>query len=184
MLDQRSRDMQLRLSLKRSDVIYNFFSVFIKHDCGRRNLSLCTVFQEFVDEEVTPFGNIVFELFIKDMENIEFCDLFYAISSFCLFELDEMVKVMWYREDPEKIGHLFESNIVNFINLLHGEGTNRRNVKAAMKALRFKRDGATTFHECCAWCKAYPYILEPAFRIQRKFRLNTCVVVSTCDMHY
>jgi len=83
-------------------------------------------------------------------------------------KLEEMVKLMWYREDPEKIGHLFESDVVSFMKLLHGEDFNRRNVKAAMKALRFKRDETTTFHECYTWCKAYPCLLEPVFRIQRK----------------
>lgn len=102
-----------------------------------------------------------------EVQRIDFLSDTYSVSSNDT-QLEEMVKLIWYREDPEKIGHLFESDVVNFMKLLHGEDFNRRNVKAAMKALRFKRDETTTFHECYTWCKAYPCLLEPIFRIQRK----------------
>lgn len=86
-LDHRASDLQQRLNIRRSDVIYKFCSVFLQHGGGLRTLPLCTVFREFVGEEVTPFAKVLFELFVEDAGCIEFCDLFYAISSFCLFEV-------------------------------------------------------------------------------------------------
>ena len=82
-------------------------------------------------------------------------------------KLEEMVKLMWFKEDPDKEGHLFESDVEHFMTTLHGsDGIQRRNVKVAMKALKFNREGSTTFRVCCAWCKAFPCLLEPAFRVQ------------------
>lgn len=77
---------------------------------------------------------------------------------------------MWYKEDPEKLGHLFRSDVEDFMTILHGEEhMKKRNVNTAMVALRFKRDGSTTFRECCAWCKKFPCMMEPAFRIQSEY---------------
>lgn len=183
-LEQRSEELRKSLELKRKDIIKEFFSCFIKHDKKKtRALTIRKVFQEIINTDVTPFAIILFGLFNENVCSqdcqIEYDNLFYSIASFCLFETKEMLQLLFYKEDNLKKGYIFEEDVMDFLIILHGvEGCEKKNMRKARGALKYRRqNGSTSFNECLSWCKEYSCVLEPCFTLQGETKLvsSSCV---------
>ena len=90
-LDHRSSEIQEKLKLTHDEIIHTFFAAFRQIDTEKRDfVSIHAFFDGLVEEELTSLGIMVFELFLSDIEKIEYGDLFYTIGSFCLFEVSEI----------------------------------------------------------------------------------------------
>lgn len=91
MFDNRTVNLQEQLGISKQDIENEFFSVFFKHDNGQGYLSIYVVFRDIIKEELSPFGIMLFELLVQDVEKIEYQDLFYAIGSYSLFEVSTIL---------------------------------------------------------------------------------------------
>ncbi len=160
------------------------------------------------------FVETVFELSdVYNFNKITYGELFCTISTFCMFELDEMVKVIFYMFDRDKNGDITKDDMVQFCTILHGgedhndsghsghsndkerskQGTSvnknvgtrtnktnenvnanastnaitlKKNIQTALESFRVKRDGTIGFYPVVCWCRRFPSVLEPAFRLQ------------------
>ena len=171
-LDNRIEELKSILNLKRRDLV-KCWNIFRTHDLN--NQGHCTLddfLKDMVDNEPrTVFVETVFELSAADdLNHIEFGSLFYTIATFCMFELEEMVRVLFFIFDPEKNGDINKYDMTNFLKILHDESILKQNLKAALKLFLVKRDGTTEFIPVVDWCKRFPLVMEPAFRLQAKIR--------------
>jgi hypothetical protein len=59
---------------------------------------------------------------VKDYCRIDYRELFHLICMFAFFDVNEMVKVIFYMFDREKKGHIAKVLILLFLEIFHENG--------------------------------------------------------------
>ena len=169
-LDSRIEEIISILKLKRKDLL-KCWNVFRLNDLNNKGYySLDSILTDIVSNEPrTLFVETIFELSdVIDLNRIEYGPLFYTIASFCMFELEEMVKVIFFMFDKDKNGDINKEDMMTFLKILHNQNVLKKNIQTSLESFEVKRDGTIEFLPVVRWCRRFPSVLEPGFRLQGK----------------
>jgi Ca2+-binding EF-hand superfamily protein len=80
-----------------------------------------------------------------------------------------MVKIVFFMFDKNKNGDINKDDMIEFLKILHNESSShtlKKNIKTALNSFKVKRDGTVGFLPVVHWCRVFPSVMEPAFRLQ------------------
>ena len=83
-----------------------------------------------------------------------------------------MVKVIFYMFDPDKNGDINKTDMTNFLKILHNEQLLKKNIQTSLQSFEVDRDGTIGFLPVVKWCRRFPSVMEPAFRLQGTVQLH------------
>ena len=68
--------------------------------------------------------------------------------------------------DKDKNGDINKDDMTQFLKILHHETVLKKNIQSALESFNVKRDGTIGFVPVICWCRRFPSVMEPAFRLQ------------------
>ncbi|CAM9433424.1 unnamed protein product [Ectocarpus fasciculatus] len=159
------------LDLSNTDLA-KVFRLFCKYDTAQRGcLSLANVYK-MLGEKKSIFGDSLFELIgIRDFQELTFSEWLDAITTFCLFEEEEILRFCFFILDREKNGYIEKDEMRMLVNMLYNIDPVKGptgNTKVAFDKLSVQQDGKIEFWEFELFNKAFPSLFFPAFRLQVK----------------
>ncbi|CAM9895582.1 unnamed protein product [Scytosiphon promiscuus] len=159
------------LDLSNTDLA-KVFALFCKHDTAQRGcLSLANVYK-MLGEKKSIFGDSLFELIgIRDFQELTFSEWLDAITTFCLFEEEDVLRFCFFILDREKNGYIEKDEMRMLVNMLYNIDPVKGptgNTKVAFEKLSVQQDGKIEFWEFELFNKAFPSLFFPAFRLQVK----------------
>jgi len=131
-------------------------------------------------EKRSIFGDGLFELLnIRHRGKISFGEWLHVVTTYCLFEKEDILKYCFFVFDRDKNGYVEQDEFTIIINVLYHivppDGP-RGNTKVAMFQLKewwYQEDGRVDFPEVRFFNKQYPALLYPAYRLQYNMMLTT-----------
>lgn len=164
-----------RLSPKEISKIYKTFQKYDKARTGVINLN---DFLKKIEEKRTFFTDAILECFdIALDENgcIDFSDYLVFVVSYCMFEKPEIQKLCFYIFDDDKGGTIDADELKMLMNTLYDikpPNTVRGNAKGSWLKLEFNTDMKVDFEEFVRMNEAFPWIFNPAYRLQNNMMLH------------
>ncbi|CAM9405931.1 unnamed protein product [Pylaiella littoralis] len=169
-------DERLLKSIKILDLsnrdLAKVFGMFSKHDTAQRGcLTLAKVYH-MLGERKSIFGDSLFELIgIRDFQELTFSEWLDAITTFCLFEEEDILRFCFFILDREKNGYIEKDEMRMLVSMLYHVDPVKGptgNTKVAFDKLSVQQDGKIEFWEFELFNKAFPSLFFPAFRLQVK----------------
>eukprot|EP00752_Nemacystus_decipiens_P006883 g6184.t1 len=159
------------LDLSNTDLA-KVFAQFGKYDTKQRGcLSLANVYK-MIGEKKSIFGDSLFELIgIRDFQELAFSEWLDAITTYCLFEEEDILRFCFFILDREKNGYIEKDEMRMLVNMLYNIDPVKGptgNTKVAFEKLSVQQDGKIEFWEFELFNKAFPSLFFPAFRLQVK----------------
>lgn len=106
---------------------------------------------------------------IRDFQELTFSEWLDAITTFCLFEEEEILRFCFFILDREKNGYIEKDEMRMLVNMLYNIDPVKGptgNTKVAFDKLSVQQDGKIEFWEFELFNKAFPSLFFPAFRLQ------------------
>jgi Ca2+-binding EF-hand superfamily protein len=167
---QRTKDMA---GLKKKD-IHKLRRMFATCDRDSSNTINIDEFHQWLSEPKTAFTARVFELFDCDGgSNLDFAEFVTAITSYCMFGEEEILKFCFVVFDSDGSGYIEGNEMDALVTLLHQTDSLEGNIKTAMDMIDTDGDGRIHFDEFAEMNKRFPTLLFPAFRIQANMQRMT-----------
>lgn len=119
---------------------------------------------------------------IRDFQELTFSEWLDVITTYCLFEEEEILKFCFYVLDREKNGYIEKDEMRILINMLYHIDPIKGptgNTKAAFGKLAIQQDGKIEFWEFQLFHQAFPALFYPAFRLQ-----VSMLLIATCPRAY
>ncbi|CAM9181623.1 unnamed protein product [Discosporangium mesarthrocarpum] len=169
--DKRTEKCIQQLLLKNADLVAAF-QLFRTHDIAQRGCVTLSTFYKMLGERKSIFGDSVFELIgIRNFQELTFSEWLHAITTYCLFEEEAILKFCFFILDREKNGYVEKDEIRMLVNMLYHVDPVKGptgNTKIAFDKLPIQGDGKIEFWEFELFHKAFPSLFFPAFRLQVK----------------
>lgn len=92
-----------------------------------------------------------------------------AITTFCLFEEEDILRFCFFILDREKNGYIEKDEMRMLVNMLYNIDPVKGptgNTKVAFEKLSVQQDGKIEFWEFELFNQAFPSLFFPAFRLQ------------------
>ena len=139
--------------------------MFKKHDKERRSIiAISDFYDKIVFVPRTIFCDGLFDLIeAADSESIDFGEFVAAVTTYCLFEIPEVLKFCFFVFDRDKKGFITQEEMRLFVDAMHGNEMST-NVEFALDNLKYRKDGKFDFEEFKGMHHLYPSVLFPAFR--------------------
>eukprot|EP01038_Epipyxis_sp_PR26KG_P010336 gene10336-13887_t len=149
--------------------ISDFWKIFQKLDKKKTGLvTLDSVFKR-AHLHRSIFTDCLVDLFeIEHDGELNFSDFLLLISSFCFFELNEILKFCFFVFDQDRTGFFSIEDLNDLMNMVHNIKTPNTvlgNVKGSWQKLTISSD-RLSFDEFKQIHNAFPKLFEPAFRMQ------------------
>ena len=141
--------------------------MFKKHDKERRSIiAISDFYDKIVFVPRTIFCDGLFDLIeAADSESIDFGEFVAAVTTYCFFEIPEVLKFCFFVFDRDKKGFITQEEMRLFVDAMHGNEMST-NVEFALDNLKYRKDGKFDFEEFKGMHHLYPSVLFPAFRLQ------------------
>lgn len=113
---------------------------------------------------------------IRDFQELTFSEWLHAITTYCLFEEEDILKFCFFILDREKNGYIEKDEMRMLVNMLYNVDPVKGptgNTKVAFDKLSVQQDGKIEFWEFELFNQAFPSLFFPAFRLQ--VRRNTAL---------
>lgn len=166
--DARVEKVQKRLHLTTEDLNVLFLR-FSKYDReGNGMITREDFFTKFLEEKRSFFGDAVFNLVeCENEEVVTFGEFTEALTTYCLFETNDILKLCFNIFDTEKTGFIDKDEIKHFLLMLHG-GDVKSNGRKGLEMIEnsTRQDGRVGFPELKELHKHFPMLLYPVFRMQ------------------
>ena len=155
--------------------------MFKKHDKERRSIiAISDFYDKIVFVPRTIFCDGLFDLIeAADSESIDFGEFVAAVTTYCFFEIPEVLKFCFFVFDRDKKGFITQEEMRLFVDAMHGNEMST-NVEFALDNLKYRKDGKFDFEEFKGMHHLYPSVLFPAFRSAaqcRTFRVDALVMI-------
>ena len=139
--------------------------MFKKHDKERRSIiAISDFYDKIVFVPRTIFCDGLFDLIeAADSESIDFGEFVAAVTTYCFFEIPEVLKFCFFVFDRDKKGFITQEEMRLFVDAMHGNEMST-NVEFALDNLKYRKDGKFDFEEFKGMHHLYPSVLFPAFR--------------------
>eukprot|EP00752_Nemacystus_decipiens_P006885 g6184.t3 len=108
---------------------------------------------------------------IRDFQELAFSEWLDAITTYCLFEEEDILRFCFFILDREKNGYIEKDEMRMLVNMLYNIDPVKGptgNTKVAFEKLSVQQDGKIEFWEFELFNKAFPSLFFPAFRLQVK----------------
>lgn len=115
-----------------------------------------------------PFRKLI-SAGIRDFQELTFSEWLDAITTFCLFEEEDVLRFCFFILDREKNGYIEKDEMRMLVNMLYNIDPVKGptgNTKVAFEKLSVQQDGKIEFWEFELFNKAFPSLFFPAFRLQ------------------
>ena len=164
--DDRIVKAMQTFNLKQKDIAV-LWSTFKRHDSTRSGvISTMAFYNDILFTPRTIFCDGLFDLIEgADPEAIDFGEFVAAITTFCFFEIPEILQFCFYVFDRDKNGYITQEEMRLFVDAMHNNNMST-NVEYALDNVKYKKDGKFDFDEFVAMHKQYPAVLFPAFSLQ------------------
>ena len=148
---------------------------FIDIDKDRSGTIDFDEFFEHVDEVRTHFSESMFKLSDSDDSGyIDFDEFVCAVTAYCMFTREELLKFAYDSFDIDGSGSIDEDEFRRLCTVVNdGKPTFPGNFDRAIKSFDTNGDGLIDFDEFQTINKRYPLILFPCFRLQDKLQKST-----------
>lgn len=106
---------------------------------------------------------------IRDFQELTFSEWLDAITTFCLFEEEDILRFCFFILDREKNGYIEKDEMRMLVNMLYNIDPVKGptgNTKVAFEKLSVQQDGKIEFWEFELFNQAFPSLFFPAFRLQ------------------
>lgn len=106
---------------------------------------------------------------IRDYQELTFSEWISSVTTYCLFEEEDILKFCFYILDRQKNGYIEKEEMRILIYMLYHIDPVKGptgNTKLAFEKLPIQRDGKIEFWEFELFHQAFPALLYPAFRLQ------------------
>lgn len=106
---------------------------------------------------------------IRDFQELTFSEWLDAITTYCLFEEEDILRFCFFILDREKNGYIEKDELRMLVNMLYNIDPVKGptgNTKVAFEKLSVQQDGKIEFWEFELFNKAFPSLFFPAFRLQ------------------
>ena len=119
----------------------------------------------------------VFELLDADVKSdIDFGRFMQAVTTYCLFEPEEILRFCFFVFDRDKTGFLEANDVQLLFRILHRVPAHedlRGNLRNALNKMDTSKDGKVDFQDFKALYERFPALFDPAFRLQTKMMRKT-----------
>jgi Ca2+-binding EF-hand superfamily protein len=152
--------------------VKRFYYIFTRLDKNLSGVIDIADFFKFLHEPRSIVGDTIFELVdCRSTIAITFTEFFYAVLTYCFFEVEEVLRFIFFIFDRDKNGYIDHDEFMFIVKIIHGLGPDeafKGNVKIMMEYLQkeLNPDGKVDFKEFKAFHKQFPALFHPAFRIQ------------------
>lgn len=164
--DDRIVKAMQTFNLNQKDIAV-FWKTFKKHDATRSGVIATAAF--YADILYTPrtiFCDGLFDLIEgADSEAIDFGEFVAAVTTYCFFEIPEILQFSFYVFDRDKNGYITREEMRLFVDAMHNSDMTT-NVVYALDNIKYKKDGKFDFEEFRSMHAQFPSVLFPAFRLQ------------------
>jgi len=130
---------------------------------------------EWLETPANLFTEKLFELIeIEKSGHLDFVEFVRTICTFGLFGQQEILSFCFFVFDGNKNGELEDEEFMSLVQLLHEDESSRiMSVDFLMREFDTDKNGKISFSEFLELNKHFPYVLYPAFRLQRLIEEKT-----------
>lgn len=163
------------LRLKPRDVSI-LWAIFTKLDRAKTGYVKLDDFYNAVEIKRSMFTDEIMDFFGVDFTRgeIVFNDFLILVTSYCCFEISDILRMCLYVFDSEKIGYITVNNFKTLMNMMHNivePDTVKGNVKASWMALQVPADERIDYHEMHRIFTLAPKIFEPVMEYQHRMMI-------------
>jgi Ca2+-binding EF-hand superfamily protein len=104
---------------------------------------------------------------------INFGDFISMVITFCMFEVNDIVRFCFYLFDQDKTGFFLVDDLKTLMNSLHNVQAPNKvkgNQKQSWKLMEFREDNKIEFHDYAMLTKRFPQVFAPVFRLQQEMK--------------
>ena len=151
------------------DDLSKLFDIFRKYDKDHSHTIDLDAFYEIIGERRSVFSDGIFDLIdADDTGRLNFSEYVVAIITFGLFEELEILKYCFFVFDKDKNGYIEQEEFDSLVDILWDhELTSNLKTAEDLTHKTMNPDGKIDFLELQDINKRFPYMLYPAFRMQR-----------------
>eukprot|EP00939_MAST-03C_sp_MAST-3C-sp1_P002119 g2119.t1 len=161
--DERVAKVIDEIDLKKKH-LQRLWKLFCKYDEDRSGTIDTEEFYKMVEEEPSLFGDSIFELIdVNNNGTLDFGEFVQALSTFCMFGKDDILKFCFYIFDKDRNGFINSDELQDLVGLLHKYSVS--NIESVMREIGSQKDNRITFKQFKVLNETYPFVLYPAFRI-------------------
>ena len=106
---------------------------------------------------------------VQDFQKLTFSEWLHAVTTFCLFEEEDILKFCFFILDREKNGYIDREDMRILVSMLYHVDPVKGptgNTKMAVDKLSIQQDGKIEFWEFEIFNRVFPSLFFPAFRLQ------------------
>ncbi|KAF0697373.1 Aste57867_11925 [Aphanomyces stellatus] len=142
-------------------------------------------FFEFIDETRTPFCDKFLKMIdINGDGVIDFEEFVHALTTYCMYTRDEILKFAFECFDTDESGSIDEMEFKIMAGMINdGSPLFRINYEKAMHDFDKNNDGVLDFDEFQLLNKRYPMLFFPCFRMQEAMQKATLGVAHWLRLH-
>lgn len=152
-----------------------WMSVYQKIDKDNEERITIEQLFNFFEEIPTEFNLEVFRsvdaINAEDEDTIEFGDFLRAVSTYCFFGKEEIVRFLFLFADTDKVGYLTHEQFVELLNVLHP--FDKSKAKRALKEINIAPGQHMMLEEFSQMHGRFPPLFYPAFKLQNSLREKT-----------
>jgi len=149
------------------------WAIFRKYDKDKSGTVDTKEFYDLVHEKASVFADSIFELIeVENEGELDFSEFVQAISTYCMFGKEDVLKFCFYIFDRDKNGYIEEDELHALVQMLH-QNSLSANLRLSLDKLDTNNDGKVDFKEFKVMNDIYPQVLFPAFRMQANMMMYT-----------
>mmetsp|Transcript_9244 Transcript_9244/g.32579 ORF Transcript_9244/g.32579 Transcript_9244/m.32579 type:complete len:323 (-) Transcript_9244:273-1241(-) len=149
------------------------WAIFRKYDKDKSGTVDTKEFYDLVHEKPSVFADSIFELIeVENEGELDFSEFVQAISTYCMFGKEDVLKFCFYIFDRDKNGYIEEDELHALVQMLH-QNSLSANLRLSIDKLDTNNDGKVDFKEFKGMNDSYPQVLFPAFRMQANMMMYT-----------
>ena len=164
------------LYLKPRDVS-RFWKIFTALDKAKTGYVKLDDFYDAIEAKRTMFTDEIMDFFGVDFARgeIHFNDFLILVVSYCCFEISEILRMILYVFDNEKIGYILVADLKTLMNMMHNivePDIVKGNVRESWTALQLPADDRIDYQEIHRIFLLAPKLFEPVFELQHRMMIS------------
>ncbi|GBG27749.1 Calcium-dependent protein kinase 12 [Hondaea fermentalgiana] len=155
--------------------IRRLFQLFKRLDSDRSGTVDKAELFAWLDEPLNLFSRKLFELVdVPRKGHLDFVAFCKVLVTYALFGKDDILRYCFYAFDSNSNGCIDHNELHQLVSLLHGDEEQRfYNIELVLQKFDQNLDGVINFEEFQQINRQHPYVLYPAFRMQKRIEEKT-----------